>query len=88
MCPHCPNTNLRTAFLSQQQNGCRDRDKELLSWYLITVKLLKTVESGIAKTPTSTNRSVELPQQEVHHQQQLPSEPLQIVIQNGCDQEI
>ncbi|KAM2640361.1 hypothetical protein TB1_026751 [Malus domestica] len=61
-------------------------NKELLSWYLITVKLRETVESGIAKTSTSTNRSIELPHQHVHQQQQQPSEPLQIVIQNGCDQ--
>ncbi|ONI02944.1 hypothetical protein PRUPE_6G230300 [Prunus persica] len=62
-------------------------NKELLSWYLITVKLRETVESGIATTPTSTNRSIELPEQahqQVQKQEQQPS-PLQIVIQNGGD---
>ncbi|KAH0995809.1 hypothetical protein GBA52_019673 [Prunus armeniaca] len=62
-------------------------NKELLSWYLITVKLRETVESGIATTPTSTNRSIELPEQahqQVQKQEQQPS-PLQVVIQNGAD---
>ncbi|EYU44433.1 hypothetical protein ABFS82_08G052600 [Erythranthe guttata] len=40
-------------------------NKELLSWYLITVKLNQAVESGIqnAQTPTaSTSRSIDLPE--------------------------
>ncbi|TQE09156.1 hypothetical protein C1H46_005091 [Malus baccata] len=60
--------------------------QKLLSGCLITVKLRQNVESRIPKTSTSTNRSIELPQQHVHQQQQQPSEPLQVVIQNDCDQ--
>ncbi|KAK9284778.1 hypothetical protein L1049_023955 [Liquidambar formosana] len=61
-------------------------NKELLSWYLITLKLRETVEAGIANlpgTPTST-RSLELPeqsdQQQLQKQEQQPSDSLQIVI--------
>ncbi|KAL5556936.1 hypothetical protein UlMin_039172 [Ulmus minor] len=60
-------------------------NKELLSWYLITLKLRETVESGIATTPTS-NKSIEFPdqiQQNLQKQQQEPSESLQIVVVNG-----
>lgn len=39
-------------------------NKELLSWYLITLKLKETVESGLqnAQTPTIA-RSIEFPEQ-------------------------
>lgn len=37
-------------------------NKELLSWYLITLKLRETVESGIPRTPHS-NGLLELPEQ-------------------------
>ncbi|PON67192.1 hypothetical protein TorRG33x02_265600 [Trema orientale] len=57
-------------------------NKELLSWYLITLKLRETVESGVAATPIST-KSIEFPEQPqtlVQKQQQEPSESLQVVI--------
>lgn len=57
-------------------------NKELLSWYLITVKLRETVESGIPKTSTSSGL-LELPEQppeQLQKQQQTPSESLHIVI--------
>lgn len=60
-------------------------NKELLSWYLITVKLRETVESGIA-TATNPNQSIQSPQQvhqNLQRQDQQPSDSLQIVIQNG-----
>lgn len=50
-------------------------NKELLSWYLITLKLKETLESGIPSSPNSGNRSTEFPQQ-----QQEPTEALQVVI--------
>ncbi|XP_062155959.1 UPF0481 protein At3g47200-like isoform X1 [Alnus glutinosa] len=59
-------------------------NKELLSWYLITVKLREAVESGVATTPNSTP-SAEFPEQAkqlLQKQQQEPSESLQIVIRN------
>ncbi|GMN34542.1 hypothetical protein TIFTF001_004746 [Ficus carica] len=59
-------------------------NKELLSWYLITLKLRETVESGVAATPSSV-KSIEFPdqsQQHVQKQQQEPSESLQIVVRN------
>ncbi|KAJ4965355.1 hypothetical protein NE237_017204 [Protea cynaroides] len=46
-------------------------NKELLSWYLITVKLRETVEAGAVKSPSSTP-SHDLPL-ETPQQQQLPS---------------
>ncbi|KAF8406280.1 hypothetical protein HHK36_008365 [Tetracentron sinense] len=65
-------------------------NKELLSWYLITLKLKETVEAGIPalqQTPTST-RSLKLleqphQQQHQHQQQQEQSESLQILINDG-----
>ncbi|KAH7851908.1 hypothetical protein Vadar_018223 [Vaccinium darrowii] len=62
-------------------------NKELLSWYLITLKLKETVEAGIqnSQSPTAT-RTIEYPseQPEDHllKQQQQPSDSLRIVI-NG-----
>ncbi|OIV92863.1 hypothetical protein TanjilG_00997 [Lupinus angustifolius] len=53
-------------------------NKELLSWYLITLKLKETLESGI---PSSPNSSETLVQQKL---QQEPSESLKITInENG-----
>ncbi|KAF7809856.1 UPF0481 protein [Senna tora] len=49
-------------------------NKELLSWYLITLKLKETLESTIPTSPYSNTRSTDFPQQ--------PTEPLQITI-NG-----
>ncbi|XP_039010544.1 UPF0481 protein At3g47200-like [Hibiscus syriacus] len=52
-------------------------NKELLSWYLITLKLRETVESGIPRSSTGTTRSLELPddceQQQHQHKQQSDS---------------
>ncbi|PSS36056.1 UPF0481 protein [Actinidia chinensis var. chinensis] len=64
-------------------------NKELLSWYLITVKLKETVDAGIqrAQSPTGT-RSVEYPDEHLQKQQQQqhqPLDPLRVVI-NGGDQ--
>ncbi|XP_004511891.1 UPF0481 protein At3g47200 [Cicer arietinum] len=57
-------------------------NKELLSWYLITLKLRETLESGIpSSSPNSGTRSIELPQQQ--HQQKLqraPSESYQVLL--------
>ncbi|KAE9466850.1 hypothetical protein C3L33_01263, partial [Rhododendron williamsianum] len=62
-------------------------NKELLSWYLITLKLKETVEAGIQnlQSPTAAARSIEYPsEQEQYHlvkqQQQQRSDLLQIVI--------
>ncbi|XP_030532023.1 UPF0481 protein At3g47200-like [Rhodamnia argentea] len=69
-------------------------NKELLSWYLITLKLRETVESGLPKK-SATNASTELilrhhqqqqeqPQdQHVRKLQQEPSEALRIVAENS-----
>ncbi|KAK3022324.1 hypothetical protein RJ639_046182 [Escallonia herrerae] len=57
-------------------------NKELLSWYLITLKLKETVDAGITniQSPTSS-RSVELPNQSYQQKQQnQPYYPLQIAI--------
>lgn len=59
-------------------------NKELLSWYLITLKLKETVEAGIPNlpgTPTSA-RSIELSEAPQHQQ---PNDSLQIVV-NGDGQ--
>ncbi|KAJ6378524.1 hypothetical protein OIU78_028710 [Salix suchowensis] len=58
-------------------------NKELLSWYLITLKLRETLESAV---PTSSADAPmlefpEQPQQEQEKQQQTPSDSLQIVIE-------
>lgn len=55
-------------------------NQELLSWYLITLKLRETVESSLPRTSTGTPRSLPLPDQQPQKQQQTPSESLQIVI--------
>lgn len=61
-------------------------NKELLSWYLITVKLRETLESGIPKTPTSGLLELpEQPQERLQKQQQTPSESLQIVIREDAE---
>ncbi|KAB1214772.1 hypothetical protein CJ030_MR5G017515 [Morella rubra] len=60
-------------------------NKELLSWYLITVKLREAVESGVATTSTS---SAELPgqnQELLQNQQQKPSESIEIVIRDDAE---
>ncbi|KAK3412051.1 hypothetical protein EUGRSUZ_I00808, partial [Eucalyptus grandis] len=67
-------------------------NRELLSWYLITLKLRETVESGLPNKSTSNasrelidhpNQQQQLPQE---HQllklQQEPSEALQVVVEN------
>ncbi|KAJ6733165.1 PROTEIN putative (DUF247)-RELATED-RELATED, partial [Salix koriyanagi] len=58
-------------------------NKELLSWYLITLKLRETLESAV---PTSSAGALmlefpEQPQKEQEKQQQTPSDSLQIVIE-------
>lgn len=62
-------------------------NKELLSWYLITVKLRETLESGIPKTSTSSGllELPEQPQELLQKQQQTPSESLQIVIREDAE---
>ncbi|ESW28761.1 hypothetical protein PHAVU_002G015900 [Phaseolus vulgaris] len=59
-------------------------NQELLSWYLITLKLRETLESGIPSSPpNSGNRSIEFPQQQQQQEdklQQEPTESLQVVI--------
>ncbi|XVF61239.1 hypothetical protein PTKIN_Ptkin08bG0114100 [Pterospermum kingtungense] len=45
-------------------------NKELLSWYLITLKLRETVESGIPRSSTGTTKSLEFPE-EFEHQQHV-----------------
>ncbi|KAK6151214.1 hypothetical protein DH2020_016146 [Rehmannia glutinosa] len=53
-------------------------NKELLSWYLITLKLNQTVENGIQNTLTPTNsRSIDFPETTQHN---LPPNSLQISI--------
>ncbi|KAK7367570.1 hypothetical protein VNO80_09585 [Phaseolus coccineus] len=52
-------------------------NKELLSWYLITLKLKETLESGIPSSPNSGNRSIEFPEQQLEKLQQEPTESLQ-----------
>lgn len=67
-------------------------NRELLSWYLITLKLRETVESGLPNKSTSNasrelidhpNQQQQLPQE---HQllklQQEPSGALQVVVEN------
>ncbi|KAL4314178.1 hypothetical protein HN51_068437 [Arachis hypogaea] len=49
-------------------------NKDLLSWYLITLKLKETLESGIPASPNEGTGSTEFPEQ------QEASEPLQIGI--------
>ncbi|KAJ6419830.1 hypothetical protein OIU84_029868 [Salix udensis] len=58
-------------------------NKELLSWYLITLKLRETLESAVP-TPSAGNPMLEFPeepQQEQEKQQHTPSDSLQIVIE-------
>lgn len=73
-------------------------NKELLSWYLITLKLRETVESGIVNSP-STDRSVQFPEEQTHghlqnHQQRAapPSDALRVVINEdsheNCSEEV
>ncbi|XP_057500640.1 UPF0481 protein At3g47200-like [Actinidia eriantha] len=60
-------------------------NKELLSWYLITVKLKETIDAGIqyAQSPTDT-RSIEYPEEQFQNQQQnQPLDPLRVVINRG-----
>ncbi|KAK8510629.1 hypothetical protein V6N12_055556 [Hibiscus sabdariffa] len=47
-------------------------NKELLSWYLITLKLRETVESGLLRSSTGTIKSLELPEDHEHHHLQIP----------------
>ncbi|QHO40698.1 hypothetical protein HN51_006711 [Arachis hypogaea] len=53
-------------------------NKDLLSWYLITLKLKETLESGIPASPNEGTGSTEFPEQ--HKLQQEPSEALHIGI--------
>ncbi|OAY35508.1 UPF0481 protein At3g47200 [Manihot esculenta] len=68
-------------------------NKELLSWYLITLKLRETVESAIPKSPAGGTQLLEFPekhQQELQKQQTAPSDSLQIVIKEdgeNCEDE-
>ncbi|MBA0803168.1 hypothetical protein Gohar_013412 [Gossypium harknessii] len=59
-------------------------NKELLSWYLITLKLRETVESGLPRLSAGTNKSLDLAQVHEHHlqkqQQHQPSDCLQVPI--------
>lgn len=55
-------------------------NKELLSWYLITLNS-ETVESAIPKSPTGT-QLLEFPEQPLQNQQQKPSDSLQIEIED------
>ncbi|XWS33569.1 hypothetical protein CRYUN_Cryun22dG0094600 [Craigia yunnanensis] len=58
-------------------------NKELLSWYLITLKLGETVESGIPRSSTGTTKSLELPEeseQKLQKQQHVPSDSLRVLI--------
>ncbi|KAJ6395112.1 hypothetical protein OIU84_021985, partial [Salix udensis] len=58
-------------------------NKELLSWYLITLKLRETLESAVL-TSSAGAPMLEFPeqaQQEQEKQQQTPSDSLQIVIE-------
>ncbi|KAB1214776.1 hypothetical protein CJ030_MR5G017519 [Morella rubra] len=57
-------------------------NKELLSWYLITVKLREAVESGVATTSTSSAKVPGQNQELLQNQQQEPSESLKIVIRD------
>ncbi|CAK7337724.1 unnamed protein product [Dovyalis caffra] len=59
-------------------------NKDLLSWYLITLKLRETVESAVPKSPAGAPllEFPEQPQQELQKLQQTPSDSLQIVIKS------
>ncbi|KAH6784342.1 transmembrane protein [Perilla frutescens var. hirtella] len=59
-------------------------NKELLSWYLIAVKLNQAVETGLqnAQSPTNNSRSIEFPQATQETDQPLIN-PLQIPINDG-----
>ncbi|GAB2279624.1 hypothetical protein Dimus_014268 [Dionaea muscipula] len=58
-------------------------NKELLSWYLITVKLKETVDAGLQNPGRTSTESLD-PFQDHEHRQQTeqhrPSEPLRLVI--------
>ncbi|KAJ6366824.1 hypothetical protein OIU77_003245 [Salix suchowensis] len=58
-------------------------NKELLSWYLITLKLRETLGSAVSPSLAGAPRLQfpEQPQQEQKKQQQTPSDSLQIVIE-------
>lgn len=64
-------------------------NQELLSWYLITLKLKETVESGLPRSSTATNKSLDLAQVHEHHlqtqQQHQPSDCLQIPINEDVE---
>lgn len=65
-------------------------NKELLSWYLITLKLRETVESGIAR-PSASNGLLELPEQAQDHlqkQQQTRTDSLQITVGETEEQKV
>ncbi|KAL3525663.1 hypothetical protein ACH5RR_014035 [Cinchona calisaya] len=58
-------------------------NKELLSWYLITLKLNETVEAGLPKTqsPSTTTRSIQFSQEvQVQKEQHQPFDSLQVTI--------
>ncbi|XP_062102652.1 UPF0481 protein At3g47200-like [Humulus lupulus] len=64
-------------------------NKELLSWYLITLKLRETVESGVTTSPAPNSaKSAEFseqPQNHVQKQQHKPTESLQVVLKQDGD---
>ncbi|XP_027076757.1 UPF0481 protein At3g47200-like [Coffea arabica] len=66
-------------------------NKELLSWYLITLKLNETVEAGLQKVqnPTTATRSIELSQEvraqrplQVQKEQHQPLDSLQVAVKD------
>lgn len=67
-------------------------NKELLSWYLITLKLKETVEAGLPKvqSPQNGTRSIELSEEFQHQpqeeQQQQPWNSLQINVNHESSQ--
>lgn len=66
-------------------------NKELLSWYLITLKLRETVESAVPKSPADAPlpELPELPQQELQKQQQASSDSQVVIKSEGenCKEE-
>ncbi|CAL0311560.1 unnamed protein product [Lupinus luteus] len=56
-------------------------NKELLSWYLITLKIKETLQLGVPSAPSSGMLSTEFPEQQ--KLQQEPSESLHITISEG-----
>ncbi|XVF17627.1 hypothetical protein REPUB_Repub10bG0139600 [Reevesia pubescens] len=58
-------------------------NRKLLSTYVITLKLMETLKSGIPRLSTGTNKSLELPEvyeQQLQKQQHVPSDSLQVAV--------